>query len=351
MLIQIIVNFILLSISIVFSLCSIFIDDNFFYEFAMSLIPLGLFQFFISISLNSKKDKIINFKKYLIIVLLYFLILICRSCFNILHGPDFAFIVFNTALIIAIYFSYLLIKPLTNKNMSFLTAEWNNLVMINYAIDTKILEKYVPNGTEIDFFDNKCYISFIGFMFENVRVLGTKIPNHSDFEEVNLRFYVKRFENGVWKRGAVFISEIVPKSAITLVANTLYHEHYRTLFMRHEILEKENTKSFKYQWSLNTKWNTIKIETEKNPIDIEPNSEAEFITEHYFGYTKVNEKTTFEYEVRHPRWQQLKVITNNSEIDFEQVYGLEFAFVKNLKPTSVFLAIGSPISIEGKKKL
>ena len=235
--------------------------------------------------------------------------------------------------------------------MSFLTAEWNNLVMINYEINPKILEKYVPNGTELDFFDNKCYISFIGFMFEKVRVLGIKIPFHSDFEEVNLRFYVKRYENGIWKRGAVFISEIVPKASITLVANTLYHEHYSTLPMKHEILEKENSKMFQYQWKIANNWNKIEIETNKNPIEIKINSEAEFITEHYFGYTKVNEKTTFEYEVRHPRWQQLEVIKNNSKINFEQVYGQEFAFVKDLKPTSIFLAIGSAISIEGKKRI
>ncbi len=235
--------------------------------------------------------------------------------------------------------------------MSFLTAEWNNLVLINYEINPKILEKYVPNGTELDFWNGKCYISFIGFLFENVRILGMKIPFYSDFEEVNLRFYVKRFEDGIWKRGAVFISEIVPKSAITLVANTLYHEHYKTLPMKHLNIENENSKSFQYQWKVANKWNKIEIETHKKVIDIEPNSEAEFITEHYFGYTKVNEKTTFEYEVRHPRWQQLQVISNNSEIDFEQVYGQEFAFVKDLQPTSIFLAIGSKISIEGKRKL
>jgi uncharacterized protein len=235
--------------------------------------------------------------------------------------------------------------------MSFLTAEWTNLVLINYVIDPEILKKYVQNGTELDFWNCKCYISFVGFLFENVRVLGMKIPFHTDFEEVNLRFYVKRFENENWKRGAVFISEIVPKSAITLVANTLYNEHYKTLPMKHSIIEKENSKSFQYQWKVANKWNAIEIETDKNPIDIETNSEAEFITEHYFGYTKFNDKTTFEYEVRHPRWQQLEVTANHTEIDFEQVYGQKFGFVKDLKPRSVFLAIGSKISVEGKRKL
>lgn len=232
--------------------------------------------------------------------------------------------------------------------MSFLTAEWNNLVMINYSIEPKILEKYVPAGTELDFFEGKCFISSIGFMFENVKLLGIKIPFHSNFEEVNLRFYVKRLENGVWKRGAVFISEIVPKRAISIIANALYNEHYSTLKMKHQIAEGASGKSFRYEWKRNGKWQKIDVRAAVFPIEIEPNSEAEFITEHYFGYTKVNATQSYEYEVRHPRWQQLEIIANNSVIDFK-LYGDEFAFINQQKPSSVFLAIGSPISIEGKK--
>jgi uncharacterized protein YqjF (DUF2071 family) len=223
--------------------------------------------------------------------------------------------------------------------------------VINYVVDPKILEKYVPPGTELDFFEGKCYVSFIGFLFENVRVLGLKIPFHSDFEEVNLRFYVRRFENGVWKRGAVFISEIVPKFAISFVANTFYNEHYRTLPMKHTLKVNENSREFIYQWKVNNNWNTIRVETDKNPVKIEVGSEAEFITEHYFGYNKVSETETIEYQVTHPRWQQYEVTKNNSAIDFEGVYGKEFAFIKDLEATSVFLAVGSKISIEEKRSI
>ncbi|RTY83170.1 DUF2071 domain-containing protein [Flavobacterium sp. ZB4P23] len=163
----------------------------------------------------------------------------------------------------------------------------------------------------------------MGFLFENVRVLGMKIPFLSDFEEVNLRFYVKRFENGVWKRGAVFISEIVPKLAISFVANTFHNEHYQTLPMKHTLKVNENSREFIYQWKVKNKWNTIQVTTQKNPIAIAPDSEAEFITEHYFGYTKINENATFEYEVTHPRWQQFEVTKNESVIDFEGVYEKE----------------------------
>lgn len=235
--------------------------------------------------------------------------------------------------------------------MSFLTAEWNDLAMFNYEIDPKILESYVPKGTELDLWNGKCYISLIGFMFENVKVLGIKVPFHVNFEEVNLRFYVRRFENGSWKRGVVFVKEIVPKHAITNVANTLYNEHYQTLKMRHSRTENATSKSFQYEWFKDSKWNSISMTTEKNPIPIELNSEAEFITEHYFGYTNYNKNKSIEYAVSHPRWEQLKVIESKIDVDFESIYGKDFKFLQDLKPTSEFLAIGSKITIEGKKTI
>jgi len=188
-------------------------------------------------------------------------------------------------------------------------------------------------------------------MFNNVKLIGFKIPFHSNFEEVNLRFYVKRFENGEWKRGVAFIKEIVPKPALTFVANTIYKEHYQTMPMKHSATENKNSIDFVYQWKNNNEWNSILVATEKNSIEIDHNSEAEFITEHYFGYTKTNKNITFEYEVKHPRWQQLQVVSYKIDVDFENVYGNDFVFLQNLEPTSVILAKGSTVTVENKKKL
>jgi uncharacterized protein YqjF (DUF2071 family) len=235
--------------------------------------------------------------------------------------------------------------------MNFLKAEWKNLALFNYEIDAEILEKYLPAGTEIDIWNNKCYVSLVGFMFKNTKVLGLKVPFHINFEEVNLRFYVKRFENGEWKRGVVFIKEIVPKKAITFIANTLYQEHYETQKMRHQIIESENSKTFIYQWKNDKEWNTIEVETKKDLSKIEIDSEAEFITEHYFGYTKINDEMTFEYEVTHPRWEQFEVVNHRIDIDFEKNYGSDFGFLQTQKPTSIFLAQGSKITVKNKRKL
>ena len=235
--------------------------------------------------------------------------------------------------------------------MSFLKAEWRKLAFANYEVDPSILAAYVPPGTELDLWEGKCFVSLIGFIFLNTKIFGIKVPFHSTVEEVNLRFYVRRFENNTWKRGAVFIKEIVSKPALTFVANTLYKEHYETMPMKYEWEENSVNRSVAYYWNKNKIWQSFKITAALNTSKIEENSETEFITEHYWGYAKVNELVTNEYQVTHPRWEQYTVESSEIKVDFEMVYGKDFKFLNNLKPTSIMLIEGSKITIEGKKTI
>ncbi|WP_341225375.1 DUF2071 domain-containing protein [uncultured Arcticibacterium sp.] len=235
--------------------------------------------------------------------------------------------------------------------MSFLKAEWRKLAMANYAIDKAYLTEYVPFGTELDLWDGKCYASLVGFVFKNTRLLGVKVPYHIDFEEVNLRFYVKRFENGKWKRGVVFIKEIVPKRALTFIANTFYNENYETLPMSHKWSENEDTRIVEYNWTKFGKENSFQVTTNRESLEIVSGSETEFITEHYWGYAKVNKEKSNEYEVTHPKWKAYKVKDYKIDIDFGTVYGREFDFLNAKKPNSVMLAEGSEITVENKKTI
>jgi len=232
--------------------------------------------------------------------------------------------------------------------MSFLIAEWRKLVMVNYEVNPEILKPYVPNGTELDFFRGKCYVSLVGFMFLNTKLLGIKIPFHSNFEEVNLRFYVKRTENKDVKRGVVFIKEIVPKPVLTFVANTVYKENYETLPMKHSWKNLENQLEVSYEWKVKGKWNKMFVEVDKEQQVIQENSVIEFISEHYWGYAKKNEKETNEYEVKHPKWQYYNVNNYQLDIDFEANYGTVFKLLSSAKPNSVMLLEGSDISVENK---
>ncbi|WP_419870455.1 YqjF family protein [Chryseobacterium sp. CT-SW4] len=231
--------------------------------------------------------------------------------------------------------------------MNFLKAEWRKLAIINYEIAPEVLLPYLPEGTELDFYQGKCYVSLVGFMFLNTKLLGLSIPFHRNFEEVNLRFYVKKKENDVWKRGVVFIKEIVPKPALTLVANSIYKESYQTMPMKNQIHRREDELLIKYSWK-DKSWYSIEIKAEHKQRPMVVDSEFEFITEHYFGFTKYRNKTS-EYEVVHPKWNYYKVKDYQIDIDFKKVYGKDFESLNEKGPLSVMLAEGSEIEVKTKK--
>lgn len=235
--------------------------------------------------------------------------------------------------------------------MSFLTAEWRKLAIANYSVDPSVLKEYVPQHTVLDLWNDTCYVSLVGFMFLNTKLLGIPVPFHRNFEEVNLRLYVRYKDGNTWKRGVVFIKEIVPKPALTFVANTWYKEHYQTMQMSHQWVELEDHRLVTYQWSHHGVRHSFEVKAELAPKVIEEGSETEFITEHYWGYTKANHNQTYEYGVTHPKWQSYDVISSNIDVDYAKVYGSRFAFLQDQNPTSVMLAEGSEITVENKSKL
>lgn len=235
--------------------------------------------------------------------------------------------------------------------MSFLTAEWRKLAMANYVVDKAVLYPYLPAGTEIDLFNGNCYVSLIGFLFKETRLLGIRVPFHANFEEVNLRFYVKYQEGGVWKRGVCFIKEIVPKFALAFIANTVYKENYEAMPMKHRFSETAQELSVEYQWKYKNEWQLFRVNSAPALSEIEEGSEAEFITEHYWGYARYTDTVTNEYEVRHPRWMQYKVNSFHIAVDFELNYGKDFKFLNDKSPASVMLTEGSEITVEQKKTL
>lgn len=233
----------------------------------------------------------------------------------------------------------------------FLKAEWRKLAMANYVVDPAVLLPYLPKHTELDLWNGRCYVSLVGFMFLNTRVKGIKVPLHINFEEVNLRFYVRYNDAGEWKRGVVFISEIVPKAILSFVANTVYGEHYETMRMSHEWKQDTENRSVVYRWKKGERWNTFQVTADLHSVEMETGSEEEFITEHFWGYTKRKKGFTSEYGVEHPRWQVYPVQAHHIDVDFNEIYGADFAFLQQETPVSVLLAEGSEILVRKGKRI
>ncbi len=218
--------------------------------------------------------------------------------------------------------------------------------MAQYRVEPSTLAPFVPEGTELDLFHDCCYVSLVGFLFDRVRVKGLPIPFHRRFEEVNLRFYVKRtLPDGAVRRGVVFVKEFVPRSAIALVARRLYEEPYEVLPTSHSIKRVGNSLDVRYSWLFRRKWQTLSVEASQVAHPIETGSEEEFLTEHYWGYTRRTRGGTSEYEVRHPRWEVYPITRPRIYVDFGGLYGSAFASLNRQTPASVLLAEGSPVSV------
>jgi uncharacterized protein YqjF (DUF2071 family) len=239
---------------------------------------------------------------------------------------------------------------------TFLTAEWRKLIMAQYEVDPAILAPWLPPGLELDLYTAgdtpRCYVSLVAFHFDRVRVKGISIPYHNSFEEVNLRFYVARtMPDGIRRRGVVFIREFVPHGAITLIANLLYEEPYVTVPMGHSIHAMPHGLFVSYRWGHPSNWQRLTVEALPNARLIEPGSEEEFITEHYWGYTKRSRGRTSEYGVQHPRWTVYPLNSFGVEVDFAEFFGPAFAPLNHQEPASVLLAEGSEVTVSTGTRL
>ena len=231
----------------------------------------------------------------------------------------------------------------------FLKAKWENIIMANYEIEPKILLPFLPKGVELDLFDGKAYVSLVGFMFKKTKLFNIPIPYFGTFEEINLRFYVIRKEENQIKRGVVFINETIPYKPVAWLANRLYKEHYTVVPTKNKITIGNNSQKVHFQCLKNKKWNSIYVDSETKSGLMKIDSLEKFIYEHYYGYTKVNDQNTTEYQLQHPSWNVHKVNDYSVDCDFESMYGASFSVLNQAKPIAVFIAEGSAVKVNWKR--
>lgn len=240
----------------------------------------------------------------------------------------------------------------SNEARIFLSAEWRNLVMLNYEVDPRLLREYVPPGTELDSHGGRTLVSLVGFQFLRTRLFGVfTVPFHTNFEEVNLRFYVRRRENGDVRRGVVFIREIVPKRAVAMLARLAYGENYDRYPMRHRVTSDGWTKSAEYEWRVASGWARLHSEAAGEPAHPAEGSIEQFVTEHYWGYSAQRNRGSVGYHVTHPQWRVWKSLRAGFEGDGTEIYGSEFGATLQRPPDSAFIADGSPVVVFAAKRV
>ena len=222
--------------------------------------------------------------------------------------------------------------------------------MLNFVVDPLLLRPRVPPGTEIDFENGETFVSVVGFLFLDTRLLGLPIPPHRDFEEVNLRFYVRKKSADTWRRGVVFVRELVPRRAIATVARTFYGEPYLAVPMSHEVEHRDGRLNVEYSWQRGHNTEFLKMGATGDPQNIPAGSHAEFITEHYWGYTCFRGGCS-EYRVEHPRWKVWNADSFEFKADVATLYGEEFVETLNVPSRSAIIADGSAIQVLLREQL
>jgi len=220
--------------------------------------------------------------------------------------------------------------------------------MLNYAVDAALLASRVPAGTELDQFAGKTYVSLVGFRFLRTRVRGFWIPFHSDFDEINLRFYVKRTASKPVRRGVVFVREIVPRYAIAKIARAVYSENYIALPMSHQVIEpasEHGRMQAEYRWRYGGNWNSLRVECSGRPALAPEGSLDQFITEHYWGYAAQPDGSSLEYTVTHDPWRIWTATHARFQGNPVDLYGPELAQYLRREPDSAFLAEGSAVAV------
>ena len=220
--------------------------------------------------------------------------------------------------------------------------------MLNFAIEPKLLESFVPAGTKLDFHEGQTFCSVVGFLFLNTMLLGLPIPLHRDFEEVNLRFYVKQKSPAGWRRGVAFVRQLVPKRAIAVTARVFYGEPYLALPMRSEIVHRDGMISVEYGWQRGGKREMLRMTGTGELQASVQGSHEEFITEHYWGFTARGARTS-QYRVAHSRWKIWQAEKWKLEADIATLYGDRFVEPLAAKPVSAFIADGSFVEVRRRE--
>jgi uncharacterized protein len=237
----------------------------------------------------------------------------------------------------------------------FLTASWRYLAMLNYEVPAALLEPLVPAGTELDSFRGAMLTTVVGFRFLDTRVLGVAIPGHRDFDEVNLRFYVRRRAEEGWRRAVVFVRELVPRAAIARIARWTYNEPYTAIPMRHDLDLAGAAEGLPgraaYEWRLAGRWHRLEVRTTGRPARPDSESEAAFIAGRDWGYTVQRDGLTTEYRVTHPTWRLWTEAVGRLDCEVGAVYGEGFAECLTAVPRSAFLAEGSEVEVYRGRRL
>jgi uncharacterized protein YqjF (DUF2071 family) len=230
-----------------------------------------------------------------------------------------------------------------------LTAEWRHLLFQSYPVDPRVLEPFLPAGTEIDAWDGRAWLSVVAYQFRSVKLWNVPVPGHQHFEGLNLRFCVKRRAGGQERRGVTFLSEIAPRPAMALMTRLMFNEPYAARDMR-SVIDAGPPLRVAYSWRADASWQHCTAVAAGPAAIPQPSTLEGFLVERHFSYTRQPDGTTLEYRVDHSPWRVFATASRHSVTDYTALYGPEIGSLLT-QPASELIAEGSPVRMYWPQRL
>lgn len=229
----------------------------------------------------------------------------------------------------------------------FLTAEWRNLFLANYAVPPSVLKPFLPPNLELDTRNGDAFVSLVAFQFVNTRVLGVPWPGYRHFPELNLRFYVRH--GGA--RGVVFVREIVTPRLVAWLARVIYNEPYAVAPLTSHCQDSDDSRTMEYRLSWGKRQHVLRVTGRKPTFLPDAASDEHFFKEHRWGFGRTRHGQALRYEVTHPAWEVFPVQAYHIDLDWSRVYGPHWEFLSKAQPMSTVFAVGSAVAVYPKGQL
>lgn len=229
------------------------------------------------------------------------------------------------------------------------TAGFSELVALNFQIDPRLLQRHVPKGLELRFFEGETYVSLVAMVLRRVKVWGFPISVAGGFGELNLRFYVRRKDGDGYQHGACFLKDYVSSATGAWILGSVFKANFGRLKMNHEnsgfnSKDPQAVPKVDYRWKVGESDNRIRIRARKKLTRIAPDSKVGFILDNTNEYSR-REGKTYEYRADHPRWTIWDAAQANFTCDVGKLFGDEFVKPLSKRPASVFVSGGSNVTI------
>ncbi|HEU5060926.1 MAG TPA: DUF2071 domain-containing protein [Kofleriaceae bacterium] len=215
---------------------------------------------------------------------------------------------------------------------------------VNYDVDRRVLEPLVPAGTELDTWEGRALVSLVAFEMTDNRLLGVPLPFARAYDQINLRFYVRRpLAGGSWRRGVVFLRELVPVPALVAGARLLYRERYERQPVSARVRPPDPARPGRavYRWRRHDQLHRLAVDFTP-PLHLPEEGTLErFLSERHWGYASPADDVTREYRVEHPPWRIWQARAARLSPATAGSFGHRFERALAGEPAAAFVAEGS----------